>query len=72
MTQDHEVTGTPTDIVSALGLRLGTSYTAQVVTRDVLIHLREAATAPAADAPAHVIVPREPFTIGPSGEGIYL
>ena len=73
MTLDHEVTGTPVDIVSALSLRVGTRYGGQVVTRDVVIHLREAATAPAVDAPAHIIVSREPFTIKPDpGMGVYL
>lgn len=72
-TQDHEVAGTPVDIVSALSLRVGTAYTGQVVTRDVVIHLHEAATAPAVDAPAHIIVSREPFTIKPeAGMGVYL
>ena len=73
MTLDHEVTEVPTDIVSALGLRVGTSYSGQIVTRDCVVHLREGSVAPAIDAPAHIIVPREPFTVRPAGgEGIYL
>ena len=73
MTLDHEVTAAPTDIVSALGLRVGAAYSRQIVTRDVVVHLREGSVAPAIDAPAHIIVPREPFTIRPaSGAGIYL
>ena len=72
-TQDHEVTGTPVDIVAALSLRVGTRYGGQVVTRDVVVHLREAATAPDGSDPAHIIVPREPFTIKPdAGMGVYL
>ena len=52
---------------------VGTAYTAQVVTRDVVVHLHEGATAPAVDAPAHIIVSREPFTIKPdAGMGVYL
>ena len=73
MTLDHEVTAAPTDIVAALGLRIGAAYTGQVVSRDCVVHLREGSVAPAIDGPAHVIVPREPFTIRPaSGAGIYL
>ena len=73
MTLDFEITGTPTDIVSALGLTAGRAYTVQIVTRDVVVHLREGTVAPAIDAPAHILVPRGPFTIRPSsGEGVYL
>ena len=73
VTHDHEITETPADIVSALGLVAGVSYSGQIVTRDCVVHLREGSVAPAIDAPAHIIVPRESFTIKPtSGEGIYL
>ena len=72
-TQDHEITQTPTDIVAALSLAVCTAYTAQVVTRDVVVRRHEGATAPAVDAPAHIIVSREPFTIKPdAGMGVYL
>ena len=73
-TQDHEVTrhAGPT---SCRRCRFGSvpPTPAQVVTRDVVVHLHEAATAPAVDAPAHIIVSREPFTIKPeAGMGVYL
>ena len=73
MTRDHGITETPADIAAALGLVIGQRYSAQVITRDVVVHMHESATAPAADAPAHVIVSREPFHLKPApGMGIYL
>ena len=73
MTRDHEVTAAPADIVSALGLSVGQSYSLQVFSRDVVAHRREAASAPDVDDPAHVLVPRGDQTIKQAaGMGIYL
>lgn len=73
MTRDFQATAVPIDIVSALGLRVGMAYSGQVVTRDVVLHLREGTAAPAITDPGHVIVSREPFAIRPvTGQGIYL
>ena len=70
---DYLVTETPADLVSALSLRTGQSYSIQNIDPRERVYLRIATAAPARTDRANVIAP---FTFGyPSadaGEGIYV
>ena len=73
MTFDYEIGPAPVDIVAGLSLQVGEVYVGQIVTRDVVVHLRESTTPPAITDPAHILVPREPFRVRPTTvAGIYL
>ena len=70
---DFDATTTPQDVVAALSLTAGTTYTGQNVDTIATLRVREAATAPAATDRAHKIEAGGQFTIAPDpGEGIYV
>ena len=66
-TQDFNATGTPQDIVAALGLDMGKTYTCQNVGAFQTLRVREAASAPDARASAFRVEASGHFTVKPDG-----
>ena len=71
-TQTHRLTNVPTDIVAALSLAIGTTYSGQYVGSSPLRYI-EASTAPDANDITNVALPYESIIIIPkSGEQVYV
>lgn len=70
---DFDATETPTDIVAALSLNVGTAYAGQNVSTISTLFFREAVAMPDATAPAFRVESGSAFQIKPEpGQGVWL